>query len=203
VSYLRETLGVDQIGWRDTLTVRVQDANKKVFFGLPDVTRTSFVGILDDFPTVVPLERAIYGPDGPPRPIAAHYLAKRCAPKVLTRRRPEKRTACELTRSGEEGRSHDASPFIGQLIWPTSRHEDRRKQRKSHQVLPAGDRAPLVAHHSVRSSRTRDWSRARSAPRPARGCSVVPRHYLHHHLSHCHSHPRARGTLPLRPQRYP
>jgi GntR family transcriptional regulator len=40
VSYLEETLGIKQKGWRDRITVRVPDANETAFFGLPDDGRT-------------------------------------------------------------------------------------------------------------------------------------------------------------------
>jgi GntR family transcriptional regulator len=36
VSYLEETLGIRQKGWRDRLTVRAPDANETAFFRLPD-----------------------------------------------------------------------------------------------------------------------------------------------------------------------
>lgn len=43
VSYLREALGIEQVGWRDTITVRAPDEVETRFFRLPDDGRVSVV----------------------------------------------------------------------------------------------------------------------------------------------------------------
>jgi GntR family transcriptional regulator len=41
VRYLKETLGIEQVGWRDMITVRVPDANESAFFRLPENRRVA------------------------------------------------------------------------------------------------------------------------------------------------------------------
>lgn len=43
VEYLRNVLGIKQIGWRDVVTVRAPDAVESVFFELPDDGRVSVI----------------------------------------------------------------------------------------------------------------------------------------------------------------
>ena len=43
VEYLRKLLGKEQVGWRDTLTVRAPDSNETAFFRLPDDGRVSVI----------------------------------------------------------------------------------------------------------------------------------------------------------------
>jgi GntR family transcriptional regulator len=45
VAYLRETLGMKQVGYRDTLTVRAPDNSEATFFKLPDDGRISIIEI--------------------------------------------------------------------------------------------------------------------------------------------------------------
>ena len=46
IAYLRETLGLTQVGYRDTLTVRSPGREEAAFFGLPDDGRIPVVAIL-------------------------------------------------------------------------------------------------------------------------------------------------------------
>jgi GntR family transcriptional regulator len=43
VAYLRECLGIEQVGWRDTITVRAADQAEAEFFKLPDDGRVSVI----------------------------------------------------------------------------------------------------------------------------------------------------------------
>jgi GntR family transcriptional regulator len=43
VGYIRETLGIEETGWRDRITVRVPDATETAFFGLPDDGRIAVI----------------------------------------------------------------------------------------------------------------------------------------------------------------
>jgi GntR family transcriptional regulator len=43
VGYIRETLGIEETGWRDRITVRVPDAIETAFFGLPDDGRIAVI----------------------------------------------------------------------------------------------------------------------------------------------------------------
>jgi hypothetical protein len=43
VSYLRDTLGVDQVGWRDMIVVRAPNEVETVFFKLPDDGRVPVI----------------------------------------------------------------------------------------------------------------------------------------------------------------
>lgn len=43
VEYLRKLLGKEQVGWRDTVTVRAPDSNETAFFRLPDDGRVSVI----------------------------------------------------------------------------------------------------------------------------------------------------------------
>jgi GntR family transcriptional regulator len=43
VDYLKKAIGIEQAGWRDTLTVRAPDATETVFFGLPADGRVSVI----------------------------------------------------------------------------------------------------------------------------------------------------------------
>ena len=43
VDYLKSAIGIEQAGWRDTLTVRAPDAPETAFFGLPDDGRVSVI----------------------------------------------------------------------------------------------------------------------------------------------------------------
>jgi GntR family transcriptional regulator len=43
MAYLKETLGIDQAGWRDTITVRMPDEGETRFFKLPDDGRISVI----------------------------------------------------------------------------------------------------------------------------------------------------------------
>lgn len=43
MAYLKETLGIDQAGWRDTITVRAPDEGETTFFKLPDDGRISVI----------------------------------------------------------------------------------------------------------------------------------------------------------------
>jgi GntR family transcriptional regulator len=47
VRYLKETLGVKQVGWRDLFTVRAPDATEAAFFRLPEDGRVSVFEILE------------------------------------------------------------------------------------------------------------------------------------------------------------
>jgi len=46
VSYLRERFGIDQVGWRQRIKVRVPDADESGFFGLPDDGRIAVFEII-------------------------------------------------------------------------------------------------------------------------------------------------------------
>jgi GntR family transcriptional regulator len=48
VSYLQDTLGIKQAGWRDRVTVRTPDANEITFFQLPDDGR---IAVFENFRT--------------------------------------------------------------------------------------------------------------------------------------------------------
>jgi len=56
VEYLRESAGIRQAGYRDTLTVRPPDMNESTFFRLPDDGRVS----------VIEQRRTAYADDGRP-----------------------------------------------------------------------------------------------------------------------------------------
>ena len=56
VKYLRESAGIKQAGYRDTITVRAPDMNETVFFRLPDDGRIS----------VIEQRRTAYSDDGRP-----------------------------------------------------------------------------------------------------------------------------------------
>ena len=56
VAYLRTSLGLEQVGYRDTLTVRAPDMNETTFFRLPDDGRVS----------VIEQRRTAYAEDGRP-----------------------------------------------------------------------------------------------------------------------------------------
>jgi GntR family transcriptional regulator len=43
VQYLRETTGLKQVGYRDTITVRTPDGAEAQFFGLPDDGRVCVI----------------------------------------------------------------------------------------------------------------------------------------------------------------
>jgi GntR family transcriptional regulator len=43
VEYIKNQLGKEQVGWRDTVTVRVPDTNETSFFRLPDDGRVSVI----------------------------------------------------------------------------------------------------------------------------------------------------------------
>ena len=43
VEYIKDTLGIKQVGWRDTITVRAPDETEATFFGLPDDGRVPVI----------------------------------------------------------------------------------------------------------------------------------------------------------------
>ena len=45
VRYLQETLAIEQVGWRDKITVRAPDAAEAAFFKLPDDGRVAVFDI--------------------------------------------------------------------------------------------------------------------------------------------------------------
>jgi GntR family transcriptional regulator len=67
VSYLRETLGVDQTGWRDMIVVRAPNEVEAVFFKLPDDGRVPIVETrrttFDSHGTPVRLTVSVYPAD--------------------------------------------------------------------------------------------------------------------------------------------
>jgi GntR family transcriptional regulator len=67
VEYLRKLLGKEQVGWRDTLTVRAPDPNETAFFRLPDDGRVSVIetrrAAFDQTGTPVRLTVSVYPAD--------------------------------------------------------------------------------------------------------------------------------------------
>jgi GntR family transcriptional regulator len=67
VEYLRKLLGKEQVGWRDTLTVRAPDSNETAFFRLPDDGRVSVIetrrAAFDQTGTPVRLTVSVYPAD--------------------------------------------------------------------------------------------------------------------------------------------
>jgi GntR family transcriptional regulator len=67
VDYLRKGLGKEQVGWRDTITVRAPDANETTYFRLPDDGRVSVIetrrAAFDQTGTPVRLTVSVYPAD--------------------------------------------------------------------------------------------------------------------------------------------
>lgn len=67
VEYLRNELGKEQVGWRDTIIVRAPDANETTFFRLPDDGRVSVIetrrAAFDQTGTPVRLTVSVYPAD--------------------------------------------------------------------------------------------------------------------------------------------
>jgi GntR family transcriptional regulator len=80
VEYLRETVGIKQVGYRDTITVRAPDGTEARFFGLADDGRVS----------VIETRRAAFDKDGMPvRLTVSVYPADRNQLAVNVGRVPE------------------------------------------------------------------------------------------------------------------
>jgi GntR family transcriptional regulator len=67
MNYLKEALGIEQVGWRDTITIRPPRADEAAFFKLPDDGRVAMFEI----------HRTTYEAAGPLRLTIATYPADR------------------------------------------------------------------------------------------------------------------------------
>jgi GntR family transcriptional regulator len=56
IAYLREYLGINQVGWRDTIIARPPNENEQAFFGLSDKVQAAMFD----------LRRTSYDEDGKP-----------------------------------------------------------------------------------------------------------------------------------------
>ena len=80
VAYLRESAGINQVGYSDTISVRAPDMNETTFFRLPDDGRIS----------VLELRRTAYSDDGRPvRLMVSVYPADRNQFLVIVGRVPD------------------------------------------------------------------------------------------------------------------